>query len=210
MALTGIPSQWPRTLSVLGLGSILLLLLSDLANLAKPAEPQTWQALAYLGLEAPSVAAIEVLVFLFASYVAGEAVMLMGMAAQRKSPVHLRRFAVVKFIAVEGNEVWGQHFSEEERKFELFNGLGAAALLMGLSIGIHMLLDGQWLYGTCFVIGGPVVSCGFFSFSRDSYLGFSAIMDAIIEAQPPNTQSQYSENAIGELIGEHTASKETP
>ncbi|WP_152618528.1 hypothetical protein [Leisingera sp. ANG-Vp] len=153
--------------------------------------------------------ATESLVFLFVSYVAGEALMLMGMKAQHKSPVHLMRFATIKFVQTEGNEVWLQQFSEAERKFELFSGLAITILLLGGSIGLNSFLSFEWLYGVLFSIGGVVFACMSFSFAQDAYDGFSELMNAVDEFRSRDADRKMHEAERSYSDGGRTNTQET-
>jgi hypothetical protein len=204
MLLAGVPNEWPRTLSVLGLGSICATAIihvseSNLVQGHQPLEQTPWHSFSHFGLEAVSITAMVTLGFVFVAYLLGEIFMLLGMTYQKRSSVHLKRFSVVKFLQAEGNEVWVRLFSEAERKFELLSGISAAVLVLGCAIGVSYFFDYSWVHGVFTIIVSVLMSFFFLKLAEDSYLNFSEIMDAVDGFRSKDNQS-LNENKFGDRL----------
>lgn len=175
----------------------MLLVLSEMTSETEQSAVWIWHSLTDSASVSSNIGVIGTLSFLFLAYILGEVLMLLGMAAQRKNPAHLQRFAIAKFINVEGNEVWMQHFSEAERKFELFSGIAATLLILGIGLGLDHFFGNKSVLGLATLIGSLLASALSFSLAKESYNGLSSIMNAVLEARSKDgtTSSRKTTNA---------------
>ncbi len=166
-----IPSQWPRTFSVLGLGFGVLIFV-DFERAISP-------SFGSLVSDAKVASTLGALALFFLAYVLGEIMMIFGATSTRSHPVQLKRYAVAKFISSENNEHWKQLFIEAERRFELLCGSAASVFLI-LIVGLgETALDQMWGTLLFYLLVGPLLIITLFALATDSYSALSNMMDAL-------------------------------
>jgi len=151
------PSQWPRSLNVLGVGlSYLIPTISCYGTSAIfPSFPSTY--LVALGLKEDHLSLVLSVSFFFIAYVLGEISMEFGARVLRHDARIVLRAAIVRFAANDKSGFWLMKLIEVDRRSELFSGLAGVSLLFFSDRVFSALLGGRVVQLMLFLAVGTLL-----------------------------------------------------
>ena len=187
---SALPSQWPRTLGVLGIGILFLLALVCTSGTATPLLFSADTISIRLGFSDSQTGTLLAFSFFLVSYIVGEVLISIGTHFLKKTSFPLARYAMVLFVAEDKTGFWIAKLWEAERRAEMFFGLFASAFLFACVVLLGGVLDGAWPHRIGSSVFAVFIGCVFFGFGKNSYSEISTAMDSIITFKQPTKAAE--------------------
>ena len=191
----GLPNNWSRTLSIMGLGVTALWLFS--LAIAPATKDSVMLALAWGAPNdlspAGAMNAVFAFMAIFAAYVIGELLVVIGQSYRNCRQEPLRLHAISLFCAETKAEYWRLRFKSAYERDELMSGLTALFIISGL-ICVANQFFGFSAVGLLSGIGMIAMSVVFSSMATSSYKEIETAMNLLIEVREKT--GQFSEPAL--------------
>ncbi len=176
------PSQWPRTLNVLGLGSSFYVSLNLLTG--KGVFPFSLGNSFASGSDNHADVGnyVYVFMYLFSTYVLGEVLITLGLKYPKNSPEPLKLEARRMFAERDKSGFWAAKLQIADQRHELFLGIMVVSVLVGAVGAIDQLLQLSWLGVTLaviYLVAASILAIFASSTALDAYLEMDQSMDAI-------------------------------